>query len=105
MEIVFNVNSERFHAKGNNYEWKVCTKANENNRQSVYECEKGCDAIEEQRKGVIWVLINKKLRIKDDNCNFVERVQENMSRILFEEEIKSHDNLWWLFWVIFITII
>ena len=42
-----NMNSERLHTKINDDEHKVCIKANENNRQSVYEREKACDAIEE----------------------------------------------------------
>ena len=63
-------------------------KPNENNHQSFYENEKEYDAIEEHIKGVIGELTCNTLRMIDNNCNFVERTQEDVCRILFNEEIK-----------------
>ena len=35
------------------------------------------------------MLINKKSRKIDDNCNFIYRIQKDVRRILFDKEIKQ----------------
>ena len=57
--------------KGNDSVHKACAKASENNRKMIYECEKECNEIDQSFEGMIGVFVQKKIIIKETNCNFI----------------------------------
>ena len=66
--------------KGNDDEFKAHEKVSENKSQGKHENKKEWDEIDEQNEGVIELLINNKLRIIEENCNFREGSQDIASR-------------------------
>ena len=67
---------------------KVHVKARENNRQSICEHDEEFNEIDQSCKGVIGAFGQKKLRIIDANCNFVEREEEQGNRTVFNKYVK-----------------
>ena len=52
---------------------KACTKISENNRQRIYDYDQECNEIDQTCAGVIGVFVQNKLRMIDENSNFIKR--------------------------------